>query len=142
MKKVLTIIAILFSCNVFAQTENVTITPQARDIEYIAAFIYNDNSVEDLYDSLKAKFRVVTPPTGNTTVSITATSLDWFVTFQRLKTDHIALKASCTGRIEALLRAANVAYLTTKLNELDVTDLNNFQSFRTFGRTRLRRTNN
>ena len=142
MKKLLTIIAIVFSCNVFAQTENVNIQPQARDLEYIAAFIYNDNAVENLFDSLKAKFRVQNPPTGNTTVPIIATALDWQTVFIRLKNDPIAIKASCTSRIEALLRAANNIWLTSKLDELDVTDANNFQSHRQFGRARLRRTNN
>jgi hypothetical protein len=45
MKKLLTIVAILFSFNVFAQAENVTITPQARDLEFIATDFQDDRRI-------------------------------------------------------------------------------------------------
>jgi hypothetical protein len=142
MKKLLTIVAILFSFNAFAQAENVTITPQARDLEFIATVIYIDTAFENMYDSIKSKFRVLTPPTGNTTVSITATSLDWLAVFKRINRNHTAIKANCNSRINTLLRAANVTYLTTNLDNLDAQDATDFQDDRRIGRIILRRSNN
>ena len=140
MKKILLSVAILFSLTSFSQDSvKITITPQTRDLEYIASFIFNDFDNQELFDSCKAKFRVQSPPTGNTTVSITAYTVDWYTVFVRLKNDALALKANCTSRIETLLRAVNQVYLTGKLDDLDAADINTVQAIRLFGRSRLRR---
>ena len=140
MKKLLTTICIIISLQSFAQDSvKITITPQVRDLEYIASFAYNDNALENFFDSVKVKFRVQNPPTGNTTVSFTAYTQDWLLIIQKLKHSDIALNANCASRIETLLRAVNQSYLTGKLDESDVDITNSFQSFRTFGRSRLRR---
>jgi hypothetical protein len=137
MKKLL---IFLFFCQTVAAQDSVrvTISPQVRDLEYIAFYIFNDNAVEDIYDSLKVRFRVQSPPTGNTPVSCTAYAADWLSIITRLKTDQIAIKANCTSRIETLLRAASV-YITGKLNIIDVADSDQFQAIRQFGRSKLRR---
>lgn len=140
MKKLLTAIVLIVSLNSFAQDSvKVTLPVQARDLEYIGSFIFNDNSTEELYDSIKVKFRVPNPATGNTTVSVTAYTLDWLSVLNRLNNDATALKAQCTKRVSDLLRAVNQPYLTGKLNALDVADQNTFQSMRQFGRSKLRR---
>jgi len=140
MKKLLTAIVLIVSLNSFAQDSvKVTISAQARDLEYIGSFIFNDNSTEDLYDSLKVKFRISNPATGNTTVSITGYTADWLTVINRLNNDATALKALCTKRVVDLLRAVNQPYLTGKLNALDAADQNTFQSMRHFGRSKLRR---
>lgn len=145
MKKILSIIAFLFTISSSAQDStaiNATVNIQARDLEYIGSFIYNDNNAENLYDSVKVKFRVANPPTGNTNVSITATNADWIYIMQRLKYDPTAIKLNCTQRVEAALRAAGQSYLVGKLNEMDNTAQSSYQNIRQFGRQKLRRSSN
>ena len=140
MRKLILSIAILLSLKSFSQDSvKVTLSVQARDCEYIGAFAFNHDSLEELWDSLKVKFRVPNPATGNTTVSVTAYTLDWLSVLNRLNNDATALKAQCTKRVSDLLRAVNQPYLTGKLNALDVADQNTFQSMRQFGRSKLRR---
>lgn len=119
----------------------ITVAPQTRDIEYIYSWAYNNNALESFADSVKVKFRVQNPPTGTTTVSFTAYTMDWIFIIQNLKRDEIALQANCTSRIEALLRAVAQPYLTGKLDDIDVDRANEFQNKRQFGRSRLRRQN-
>ena len=140
MRKLILSIAILLSLKSFSQDSvKVTLSVQARDCEYIGAFAFNHDSLEELWDSFKVKFRVPNPATGNTTVSVTAYTLDWLSVLNRLNNDATALKALCTKRVSDLLRAVNQPYLTGKLNALDVADQNTFQSMRQFGRSKLRR---
>lgn len=140
MKKLLFISLFLISLNGFAQDSvKVTLSVQARDLEYIGSFIFNDNSTEDLYDSLKVKFRVPNPATGTTTVSVTGYTLDWLSVANRLNNDATALKALCTKRVTDLLRAVNQPYLTGKLDAINTADQNTFQAMRQFGRSKLRR---
>ena len=140
MKKIITIFAVSLSAFCYAQDSvRVTINVQARDCEYIGGFLFNDNTAEDLYDTLKAKFRVANPPTGNTTVSVTGYTQDWLNVASRLNNDATAIKALCTRRVLDLLVAVNQAYLTGKLTALDTSDTITFQSHRQFGRSKLRR---
>lgn len=128
-----------FSSKLFAQDAVViTITPRASDLEYIASFSFSDVT-ENLYDSVKAKFRVQSPPTGNTTVSITGATGDWIDIFVKLRNDPTALKSLCTNRIEALLRAVNQSYLTNRLDAMDSADQSTFTTMRAVGRFKLRR---
>ena len=140
MKKIILALAVLISLQSFAQDSvKITITPQARDLEYIGSFIFNDNSTEDLYDSLKVKFRIVNPPTGNTTVSISGYTEDWLRVYNRLNNNATALKANCTTRIATILRAVNQVYLTRELDAIDIADSQTFQTIRQLGRQKLRR---
>lgn len=140
MKKIILALAVLISLQSFSQDSvKITITPQARDLEYIGSFIFNSNENEDLYDSLKVKFRIVNPPTGNTTVSVTGYTEDWLRVYNRLINDATALKANCTSRLGTILRAVNQVYLTGKLDDIDVADGQTFQTMRRFGRQKLRR---
>lgn len=140
MKKILSLIPTLAVFTLFAQDSvKITIAPQTRDLEYIAAAWFNDNALENFFDSLKVKFRVPSPPTGNTTVSFTAYTMDWVLLIQRLKTDEVALQANCTSRIEALLRAVGQTYLTAKIDDVDTDKIGVYTNRRQFGRSRLRR---
>lgn len=139
MKYILTFL-LFFSLQSFAQDSvKITIAPQVRDLEFITSFAYNDNALENFFDSLKVKFRIQNPPTGTTTVSFIAYTQDWVLIIQKLKSNQIAISGGCTNRIETLLRAVGQGFLTTKLDAIDIDDTNSFQSFRTFGRSRLRR---
>ena len=138
MKKI--ILLLLISSKLVAQDSvKITITPQTRDLEYISFFAYNDNVLENWFDSVKVKFRVPNPPSGNTTVSFTAYTMDWVLIIQKLKRDETALQASCTSRIETLLRAVGQSYLTGKIDGMDTDTQNEFINRRNFGRSRSRR---
>lgn len=140
MKKILLIILILASFAARSQDSvKITIAPQARDLEYIASIAFSDNALENFFDSLKILFRVPTPPTGSTTVSFTAYTMDWVLLIQRLKTDEVAIQANCTSRIEVLLRAVGQTFLTGKIDDVDADKAGVFQNRRQFGRSRLRR---
>lgn len=140
MKKILTTIAILFSLIASSQDSvKVTITPQARDCEFIGSFAFNNTKLEELYDSIKVKFRVANPPTGNTTVSITGYTIDWVNLMELLKNNSVSLKSNTTSRVETLLRAVAQTYLTGKLDAFDTADGDLFSSFRQFGRSKIRR---
>lgn len=140
MKKLIIAICLLVSINSFSQdSTKITISPQTRDLEYIGSFIFNDNSTEELYDSVKLNFRVDTPPTGNTTVAITGYTGDWISVYDRLNNDPVALKSLCVKRIYDLLLAVNQSYLTSKLSAIDQEDQTTFQALRQFGRSKIRR---
>jgi len=141
MKKIIVGLFLALSFNSFSQdSTKVTINVQARDCEYIGSFAFNLNEVEEVYDSIKIKFRVEVPPTGITDVSITAYTVDWLKVFQMIKEDAVSIKANCTSRIETSLRAVNQIYLTGKLDAIDVSDTDMFQAKRQFGRAKLKRT--
>ena len=139
MKK---IIFILLTLPFFAKAQDstiLTIPPQARDLEFIGSFIYNQPDYETLYDTTKSKFRVANPATGTTTITITAYSIDWYNMYVQLNNNPVALKTNCTSRIATLLRATLNADIIAKLDAIDVADGNTFQSFRQFGRNKLRK---
>lgn len=141
MKKLLTAAALLFSVISYAQdSTKVTINVQARDLEYIGSFSHAIDRFEELNDSIKVKFRVATPPTGNTPVSITAYTLDWVNLLQWLNDDHIALKSNTTKRVNDLLVAINQPYLNSKITAIARLDADMYTEKRIFGRNKLRRT--
>jgi len=143
MKKIITVIILLVSLQSQAQTDSsalsATANIKARDLEYIGSFIFIDNEVENLYDSIKVKFRVQNPPTGNTIATVTATNADWLYIIRRLKNDATAIKANCTSRVETALRAAGQSWLVSELNKIDYGDQTTFSTMRQFGRQKLRR---
>ena len=74
MKRIFLSVAIILSLTSFGQDSvKITISPQARDLEYIASFLFNSFEGQELFDSCKIKFRIPSPPTGTTTVSVTGT---------------------------------------------------------------------
>jgi len=141
MKKLL--IILLFPFAAYSQDSTViSIGAQVRDWEYATQFMYNSTALENVFDSVKIKFRIQNPPTGNTVVSVSGYTVDFFNLFQIIKNDATAIKAGCTSRIEVLLRALNQPYLTGKLDAIDLADTQTFQTMRQFGRDKLRRRTN
>ena len=133
-------IALMISIACNAQDSvRVAVNAQARDLEYVGSFVFNDNSVENLYDSLKVKFRVANPPTGNTTVLVNGYTGDWVEVYKRLYTDAVAINNGCAKRIGDLLKAAGQSYLTTKIDAIEQVDNQQHQAKRQFGRSKLRR---
>jgi hypothetical protein len=140
MKKLILSIAILLSLKSFSQDSvKITIAPQAKDLEYISSFIFNSDESGEVFDSIKVKFRVPTPPNNNTTVSIGGYTMDWLVIYNRLNNDATALKANCTKRIHDILIAVNQTYLTDKLTAIDVADADTFTAIRKFGKSKATR---
>lgn len=139
MKKLLTL---LFFIPVIVKAQDavpITISVQSRDWEYITGAYYFNDATENLYDSVKIKFRVQTPPANTTVVSVTGVTSDFIYIMARLEGDHIALKAAAASRFEALLRAVGQTYLTARLDAYDTDDANNYSQVRQTGRFKLRR---
>jgi hypothetical protein len=144
MKKLFTILTFLvLAISVKAQDSvQVTLQWQARDIEYAAKYIADMPKYETLFDSVKPKFRVVTPPTGTTNVSVTSYTVDWLNIYDQLNTDVYAVHNGVTQRLKALLLAANQPFITTFVNALDVINQDAQSNARVYGRFRLKRNNN
>lgn len=139
MKKIISLILLAISLNGLAQDSvKVSLTLQARDIEYLASISSKDGD-DDFFDAVKHKFLVVNPPTGTTNVTFDSTMyiVDVLRVFTKLKNDPTAIKANCATRIETALRALNNVYLTGKLDALDVSDAQTFQTMRGVGRYKL-----
>lgn len=140
MKKIILSVLVLISIAASSQDSvKITIGVQARDLEYISAGIYNDNTVEELWDSLKLAFRVPVAPTGNTVVSVTAYTMDWIDILRRLRNDPLALKLNHAQRVDDLLRAVGQTYLSNVINDMDAADIAASNRVRTFGRNKAKR---
>lgn len=143
MKKLIILsllIPVFASAQIDSSQLKITVTLQARDAEFIGFFIGHNIDYEDLFDGLKAKFRVASPPTGTTNVTVdTIPIAQWLSVSAKLRTDPYAIGGSVFSRIDAALRAVNHSYLTGRLNVMDATDTEVFTNFRLLGRFKLRR---
>jgi hypothetical protein len=144
MKKIITSIAFLLSLSSYSQdssTLKVSATIQARDLEYIAQLIYLREDYEEMWDNMKAKFRVVSPPAGTTNVTVdTVTLQNWNDIHGLLKSDPIA--KSVYNRVDAILLALNQSWLTSKINQRDAFFIDRQNALQQFGRNKLRKQNN
>lgn len=139
MKKILLIILLLPALAQAQDSTKIQVSIQARDIEYIASVASFDFD-EPFFDAVKSKFRVQTPPTGNTTVIVDSMYIkDWLSLFVKIKNDAQALKANCVSRVETILRAVGNSFLNGKLDAIDTDDGNVFQERRGLGRKKLKR---
>lgn len=142
MKKILFAL-LLFSATATAQdNENtkVTVSIQARDCEFIGLYVANDPEFEELYDAMKAKFRIASPPSGTTAVAIDTIPIgQWLSISAKLRTAPYAIMGSVWARYDAALRASNNVYMTGRLNVMDAGDTEIFTNFRIAGRAKLRR---
>lgn len=121
----------------------INLSVQARDVEYIGSFIPNKDEYEDIFDAAKSKFRVANPPSGNTNVAIDSITVKtWYLISDKLRKDYIAIQANIFSRIDALLRAKNIPYLTRLLNEANAYDMQLYINTRQFGRFKLRKQSN
>lgn len=139
------IIALLFSLSAAAQadstTRKISIQLQARDIEYITAFL--PPALEDFYDGAKAKFRVANPPNGNTLVQVDSVRLSELLIIGKILANNAAaIAGNVYSRYSTVLRAAGESYLVGKLNEIDTTIIQYITDKRLIGRVKLRRSNN
>lgn len=144
MKKILIIllafIPFLSYSQVDSTTVKVTASIRASDCEYVANAIQFNAGTEYLFDGMKAKFRVASPPSGNTLVQLDTIPIgDWLVLSKMLRRDAISQLSGTAGRINTALTNLNVPFLTNRLNDLDNDAQNIFQDARIAGRKILRK---
>lgn len=140
MKKLITLF-FLIPIFTFAQSDTslVTATIQARDWEYIGIYIGHNRNFENLFDSVKVKFRVETPPSGTTNVAITATIGELIGVDILLRRDPYAIGGNVWSRVNTALLAVGNSYMTTRLNDQQTTDTDLFTNNRLLGRAILRK---
>jgi hypothetical protein len=114
---------------------------QARDIEYIAQIIFNRDGYEEMWDNIKAKFRVEIPPSGATNVIVDTVELAlWADLNNYLKGDAYA--KTTYNRLNIALSALGQSWLTARLNEQESYFNDRQNSLQIFGRQRLRKSTN
>ena len=148
MKKVITILAVIlaFTQTLKAQTVDstgikdsveITLSIQARDVEYISGFIWNNDFYENLVDSIKPAYRKLVNPTATTPVVIKGYTKDFIEVVKMLRNDVCAIKNNADTRIVSLLNALNVPYINTKIQGFTDADNSQFQYGRRAGKWRL-----
>ena len=148
MKKVITILAVIlaFTQTLKAQTVDstgikdsveITLSIQARDVEYISGFIWNNDFYENLVDSIKPAYRKLVNPTATTPVKITGYTKDFIEIVKMLRNDVCAIRNNSDTRIISLLSALNVPYINTKIQGFTDADNSQFQYGKSAGKRRL-----
>lgn len=144
MKNIIIILLALMPFYSFSQVDSsaikINVSVQARDCEVIASFISHRELYEDLFDAIKTKFRVANAPSNTTAIQVDSVSIGtWILVSEILRKDYISIQANAFSRIDALLRAKNVPYLTRLLNQGNQADIAHYQTIRAIGRQKLRR---
>jgi len=148
MKKVITILAVIlaFTQTLKAQTVDstgikdsveITLSIQARDVEYISGFIWNNDFYENLVDSIKPAYRKLVNPTPTTEVKVTGYTKDFIEVVKMLRNDVTAIKNNSDTRLIALLSALNVPYINSKIQGFTDADKSQFQYGKSAGKWRL-----
>ena len=148
MKKVITILAVIFAFTqtLKAQTVDstgikdsveITLSIQARDVEYISGFIWNNDFYENLVDSIKPAYRKLVNPTPTTVVKVTGYTKDFIEVVKMLRNDVCAIKNNADTRIVSLLNALNIPYINTQLQDFASADNSQFQYGKSAGKWRL-----
>ena len=147
MKRILLILAVLaFTQTTKAQTVDstgikdsveITLSIQARDVEYISGFIWNNDFYENLVDSIKPAYRKLVNPGATTTVKITGYTKDFIEVVKMLRNDVCAIKNNGDTRLISLLSALNVPYINTKITGFTDADNSQFQYGKRAGKWRL-----
>lgn len=145
MKKLLFILLFLPILS-FAQDSSeikISISVQARDIEFVSIFIAGNESFEELWDNIKVKFRQQVVPAGNDVVVMDTVSLQALLNLHGfLNNNAIAVKKNVFSRFDLILRATNQSWLISRINETVSHDDAQYSNLRLSGRNRLRRTGN
>ena len=148
MKKVITILAVIlaFTQTLKAQTVDstgikdsveITLSIQARDVEYISGFIWNNDFYENLVDSIKPAYRKLVNPTPTTVVKVTGYTKDFIEVVKMLRNDVCAIKNNSDTRLINLLSALNIPYINTQLQDFASADNGQFLYGRSAGKRKL-----
>ena len=103
MKRIVIILSVIFAFTqtLKAQTVDstgikdsveITLSIQARDVEYISGFIWNNDFYENLVDSIKPAYRKLVNPTATTPVIIKGYTKDFIEVVKMLRNDVCAIK--------------------------------------------------
>lgn len=148
MKRIVLILSVIlaFTQTTKAQTVDstgikdsveITLSIQARDVEYISGFIWNNEFYESLVDSIKPVYRKLVNPTPTTVVKVTGYTKDFIEVVKMLRNDVCAIKNNADTRLISLLSALNIPYINTKITEFNNTDNSQFQYGKSAGKWRL-----
>lgn len=148
MKIVITILAVIlaFTQTLKAQTVDstgikdsvvITLSIQARDVEYISGFIWNNDFYENLVDSIKPAYRKLVNPTATTPVIINGYTKDFIEVVKMLRNDVCAIKNNSDTRLISLLSALNIPYINTQLQDFASADNGQFQYGKSAGKRKL-----
>ena len=148
MKRIVLILSVIFAFTqtLKAQTVDstgikdsveITLSIQARDVEYMAGFIYNVEFYENLLDSLKPAYRKLVNPTATTPVVIKGYTKDFIEVVKMLRNDVCAIRNNSDTRLISLLSALNIPYINTKITEFNNADNSQFQYGKSAGKRRL-----
>lgn len=140
MKKILLILAFAFSLtSKAADSTNVTIAWQVRDVEYAASLIYGNEFYENLTDTMRVKYRQANKPTALQTLPITGYSKDFIEVLKALKNDITSKANNVDSRLKTLLNALNDSYINEKISLMDAGEQTQFVTAKTHGKFRLTR---
>ena len=118
----------------------ISVTLQARDLEYIGYHVSFNERFESIFDSAKLFFRVPSPPSGTTAIKIDSIPIaQWLGVSLQLRYDPIAVLGNVHSRLVTALGNVNNTYLNSKLAELDTQDTAEYMRRRQAGRFKLRR---
>ena len=147
MKKILIILTVLaFTLQSKAQTVDstgikdsveITLSIQARDVEYISGFIWNNDFYENLVDSIKPAYRKLVNPTATTPVVIKGYTKDFIEVVKMLRNDVCAIRNNSDTRLISLLSALNIPYINTKIQGFTDADNSQFQYGKSAGKRKL-----
>lgn len=143
MKKII-LLLLLFPLTSIAQSDSskvrISFTMQARDCEILANYTFYENNFEELDSVMKVRFRVASPPSGNTNVQIDSIRVrDLREIAHKLRDNPIALNGGVWTRYDAAVRAANNTWLNNRLNQDESSVQTLFNNQRLIGRRRLRK---
>lgn len=140
MKKILLILAFALSLtSKAADSTNVTIAWQVRDVEYSASLIYGNEFYENLTDTMRVKYRAANNPTATQNLSITGYSKDFIEVLKALKNDITAKANNVDARLKTLLNALNDSYINEKISLMDAGEQTQFTTAKKYGKFRLTR---
>ena len=148
MKRIVLILSVIFAFTqtLKAQTVDstgikdsveITLSIQARDVEYISGFIWNNDFYENLVDSIKPAYRKLVNPTATTPVVIKGYTKDFIEVVKMLRNDVCAIKNNSDTRLISLLSALNIPYINTQLQDFASADNGQFQYGKSAGKWRL-----
>ena len=115
----------------------ITLSIQARDVEYISGFIWNNDFYENLVDSIKPAYRKLVNPTPTTVVKVTGYKKDFIEVVKMLRNDVCAIKNNSDTRLISLLSALNIPYINTQLQDFASADNGQFLYGRSAGKRKL-----
>jgi len=142
MKTILLIIVLAFALQTKAQVSDsveITLSIQAKDVEYISAFIFSNEFYDNLTDSIKQSYRKLNNPSNSTPVSITGYTKDFIEVVRMVRNDVTAIKNNVDTRLISLLSALNVAYINTKIQGFTDADNSQYAYGRQLGKFRITR---